>query len=481
MAKIRVDLSSTIVDGQPLTFRSPAACSAVDGLIVYYPQDGQITYKTFLLADAHGNNVGGSNLFASDVIVKVILDVPASRAYIQNADTNKYIEERLKDVASKTHGHFAHEIQMLDRTESAQDVINAIETEIGNMTPVYGMYEPGENDIANVLTQLYLKLYGKGNTIHLWERTKPYNKLSRGIKSICNMETGHYTEVNGQMTQGDYAAPRTFTYSAADSVAFDEEAGTITLVDPYTITFTVTPNRWHYGQSAEISCSSSTARYIEVDGYVGELILPLDYTVMRTRITDGTLGGVSKYTHRGSASVLTYYYATAYNTEIIQSTIENEYTEGQVLDGWTYHLKDTVTLGATLAKVEYGEYLGNGTPPILTFESRPLFVVILPPYETYRSVGSTPSDTPGKYGNYNDAYYLMVNNGDNVNQTLTVSHSELDDVSLSYWFDKNTLTWEPHGSNANAERAATLSFGGGSVSPWYYYSSTYRYFALLGG
>lgn len=479
MAKIRVDIEHMLVDGMSLTFRAPCVSASVDGIKIYYPNEsGVLQAKEFTFKDCHGNTLASfDNLFVSGAYVKVILNTTAAEAYIQNADTNKYIEERLEGVASKTHEHFAHEIQMLNRTESAHDVIEAIETEIGNMTPVYGMYEPSENDIANVLTQLYLKLYGKGNTIHLWERTKPYNKLSRGIKSICNMETGHYTEVNGQMTQGDYAARQTFTYSAADSVAFDEEAGTITLVDPYPVTFTVTPNRWNYGQSAEISCSSRTARYVEVDGYVGEFV-PLDYTITRTRITDGTLGGVSQYTHRGSASVLTYYYATAYNTEIIQSTVENEYTEGQVLDGWTYHLKETVTLGATLAKVEYGEYLGNGTPPILTFESKPLFAVILPPYDTLRATSSTA--TGSKYGNYNDAYYLMVNNGDKPSQTLTVSHTELGDVSLSYWFDDNTLTWKPSGSNVNTNRAATLSFGGDS-SVWYYPSATYRYFALLGG
>jgi hypothetical protein len=48
----------------------------------------------FAFADAHGNNVGNINhLFTKDVVVKVILDVTNGFAYIQNADTNKYIED----------------------------------------------------------------------------------------------------------------------------------------------------------------------------------------------------------------------------------------------------------------------------------------------------------------------------------------------------------------------------------------------------
>lgn len=91
---IRVDLSYSIKDGTEVVFRSPVDCSAVTGLIVYYPgDDGNTTSKEFAFADAHGNNVGDIDyLFAEDVIVKVILDVTSGMAFVQNADTNAYIE-----------------------------------------------------------------------------------------------------------------------------------------------------------------------------------------------------------------------------------------------------------------------------------------------------------------------------------------------------------------------------------------------------
>lgn len=89
---IRIDLGSPVYSGQTLTFKSPADCSAVTGLIVYYPENSSPVSKTFQFADAHGNNVGSVSLFAENVLVKVILDTELNRAYVQNADTNAYIE-----------------------------------------------------------------------------------------------------------------------------------------------------------------------------------------------------------------------------------------------------------------------------------------------------------------------------------------------------------------------------------------------------
>lgn len=92
---IRVDLDTPIKDGTEVVFRSPVDCSQVTGLIVYYNGGSQ----EFMLADAHGNNVGViDHLFAENVAVKVILDVTTSMAFVQNADTNAYLEQRFDDI-----------------------------------------------------------------------------------------------------------------------------------------------------------------------------------------------------------------------------------------------------------------------------------------------------------------------------------------------------------------------------------------------
>lgn len=98
MAKIKVDLSYTIVDGSEVVFTAPCNCSAVDGLKVYYP-DGE---KEFVFKDAHGNALTGvGNLFAKGALVKVILDVTNGHAFIQNADTNAYLENTFAKKVDK--------------------------------------------------------------------------------------------------------------------------------------------------------------------------------------------------------------------------------------------------------------------------------------------------------------------------------------------------------------------------------------------
>lgn len=89
MPNIRVDTSYTVKDGSEVVFTAPCNCSEIDGLKVYYP-DGE---KEFVFKDAHGNALTGiGEAFAEGALVKTILDVTKGFAYIQNADTNSYIE-----------------------------------------------------------------------------------------------------------------------------------------------------------------------------------------------------------------------------------------------------------------------------------------------------------------------------------------------------------------------------------------------------
>ena len=100
---IRVDLNYHINDGVEVVFRSPVDCSQVTGLKVYYPKNGNMVAHEFAFADAHGNNVGDiDHLFAENVVVKVILDVTTSMAFVQNADTNAYLEGRFAELKEAT-------------------------------------------------------------------------------------------------------------------------------------------------------------------------------------------------------------------------------------------------------------------------------------------------------------------------------------------------------------------------------------------
>lgn len=103
MSNVKVVLNRPIYDGIPITFKAPCDCTAVTGLIVYYPVAAENelseTSKTFIFRDSHGSALTGiGNLFSEGAYVKAILDTTQGYAYLQNADTNSYIEGRFKAI-----------------------------------------------------------------------------------------------------------------------------------------------------------------------------------------------------------------------------------------------------------------------------------------------------------------------------------------------------------------------------------------------
>ena len=97
--KIKIDLDYPIQNGSELVFKSPCDYSWVDGLIVYYPEGTETVSKEFAFADANVNDLSGLDvLFANGAVVKVILDLDTNMAFVQNADTNAYLEGRFADI-----------------------------------------------------------------------------------------------------------------------------------------------------------------------------------------------------------------------------------------------------------------------------------------------------------------------------------------------------------------------------------------------
>lgn len=100
MANVKVVVDYTIKDGQSLVFKAPCDCKSVTGLIVYYKEliDNEITQvsKVFTFRDANKNDLSNiNNLFTEGAYVHVILDTINNHAFLQNADTNAYIEQML--------------------------------------------------------------------------------------------------------------------------------------------------------------------------------------------------------------------------------------------------------------------------------------------------------------------------------------------------------------------------------------------------
>lgn len=101
MADIRVDIDTILTDGMDISFKAPCNCTEIDGIKVCYVKDKELVSQRFMLKDAHGNDLAGiGNLFMAGAYIRVILNSANGFAYIQNADTNGYIEEKFAKTVS---------------------------------------------------------------------------------------------------------------------------------------------------------------------------------------------------------------------------------------------------------------------------------------------------------------------------------------------------------------------------------------------
>ena len=100
---ISTTVDFTISDGSELKFKAPVAASQLVGLNINYPDEsGNRASKDFIFYDANGNDISNvDDLFAADAVIKTILDVTNGKAFIQNADTNAYLENRFKALTDK--------------------------------------------------------------------------------------------------------------------------------------------------------------------------------------------------------------------------------------------------------------------------------------------------------------------------------------------------------------------------------------------
>ena len=93
MANIKIVVDGPLMDGHKVTFKAPCPCSEVEKLNVYYVKEGTQVSRSFTMKDTHGNDLTGiGDLFIEGAYVHVILDTIHAFAYLQNADTNGYLE-----------------------------------------------------------------------------------------------------------------------------------------------------------------------------------------------------------------------------------------------------------------------------------------------------------------------------------------------------------------------------------------------------
>lgn len=94
MSKIKLILPDSPVTGQQISFIAP--CNS-DTTTCFTIND-----VDYIICDAAGNNLAGvAGMWVTNAFVSVIVDVDSAKAYIQNANTNKYIEEKFDAVPAK--------------------------------------------------------------------------------------------------------------------------------------------------------------------------------------------------------------------------------------------------------------------------------------------------------------------------------------------------------------------------------------------
>ena len=103
MAIIEHALIHSVRNGEEILFKASCDSSEATGLKITYPVDeyGTKQTKTFTFKDTHGNSLNSkANVFLDGAYVKVVVDTKNLFAYVQNGDTNGYLEGKFTEKLS---------------------------------------------------------------------------------------------------------------------------------------------------------------------------------------------------------------------------------------------------------------------------------------------------------------------------------------------------------------------------------------------
>lgn len=99
MANIKITVDGPLVDGHRVTFKAPCDSSQAEKLNVFYIEEDAQQSRLFTMKDSQGSDVTGfKGLFSQGAYVSAVLDTNGGFAYLQNADTNSYVEKKLEII-----------------------------------------------------------------------------------------------------------------------------------------------------------------------------------------------------------------------------------------------------------------------------------------------------------------------------------------------------------------------------------------------
>lgn len=250
MANIHVAIDKPITDGCKLKFRTPCDSTTIEGLEVKYPAKNGVgtLIKKFVFKDAHGAELSGfGNLFVSNVMIEVLLDVVHGVAYIKNADTNSYIEsvrgevQRLENVqkeflklaeVSVTECERASKAVYIGGGEMPEDAIIQIDPDGEVMTIDTEVTKGSQNPVASdavavALEPISEEVSQKANTA---ETIRVYKSLARlglvvgeeTIEAIANSMEIHSMLVLSVGTSNSDIYPELIPYGSLKVICHDK-------------------------------------------------------------------------------------------------------------------------------------------------------------------------------------------------------------------------------------------------------------------
>ena len=350
MAKIKVTSKCELYDGISITFRAPCASSAVDGLNVYY--NG--TVQSFSFRDSHGNGLAGlGNLFSEGAYITAVLDTRNGYVYLQNVDTNGYLESQFAGKANSVHSHDERYYTKAENLSTATMSSFGLGTDA---TP---------NDVFS-----YLSPYSQ----YWWKRRKP------GAASYAEQkgEAKTYT-IYGTMS--GYVSKK---YYYSSSISFDS-SGKVSLVSPSTLTTGT--------NFAASKFNSLKGKYFYTDytpsiygGYMPEAIAAntIYYCGSSSTVTkledfdngDDYTDYYYTFNMTNVCAVTSVYSLTQHPFEYLHSTNRKAYSDSGTVSGYEYqYLGIPFDNSIDPAKIETGSYTGTASSFSLNFTFVPKLVI----------------------------------------------------------------------------------------------------------
>ena len=371
-----------------MAFKAPCDCNAVAGLKVYFPNDqGVATNQVFLFADAHGNNLTGiGHLFTTGAIVKVILHVDEGKAYIQNADTNAYLEGKFEGKADLVDGKVpAEQLPAMDYIPTAEKGAASGVATLGadGKVPTGQLPSVGYSEVET-LSDTTKSLFGFGafavpNDVfsYLGQYSNQYWWKRKALKSVTKYYESNETCSHhyGGTTRIEFIQ-NTGTLYVADSVTFSEDTGKHTLVNPEVFSAGSRPS--YSLEDKYVYSPDGRIQKYETDTYMTEIFHLTSLSLQES------YSGYSAYQ-------ITYSYvlgSTAYQLDVggvdfVHSINRNEYPDSGNDGDFEYtYMGIPFENAVEVPKIATGTYRGTGkydsaNKTSITFDFVPKMVLIM--------------------------------------------------------------------------------------------------------